>query len=40
MWLGRIAVQTDELIAARRLLAEDRARVLEHAGQLWDFVMK
>jgi hypothetical protein len=37
-WMARVAAAAEELTVARRLLPEDRARILEHAGQLWDAV--
>jgi hypothetical protein len=38
-WLALVGGRTDDLIAQRRVLANDRAAVLERAGRLWDAVM-
>lgn len=37
-WLSKVGDAADELIRARRMIAEDRERVLRHAGQVWDAV--
>lgn len=39
-WLKRIGEETTRLVTQRFLLERDRARVLDHAAQLWDFVAK
>jgi Alpha/beta hydrolase domain len=37
-YLKRIGDETDKLVKQRFLLERDRAKVLDHATQLWDFV--
>lgn len=39
-WLKRIGEESDKLVRQRFLLDRDRAKVLDHAAQLWDFVGK
>lgn len=39
-YLRRVAAAADDLIGRRFLLEADRERVLRHAGELWDFVVK
>jgi hypothetical protein len=39
-YLRRIAAAADDLIGRRFVLEADRERVLRHAGELWDFVVK
>ena len=39
-WLKRVGEETDKLVRQRFLLERDRAKVLDHATQLWDFVGK